>query len=270
VAGGPDLPDRTFGEDAYSWLRRAAAKAQCYGSICSGICLLAQAGLVHGKAATTRWNYADQLSSPSATTNTQTDRLYVLDGELYTSAGVTCGIDLCLHLLARQRGSDVALHVVKQLAVFMQGAGAKSQFSPYLTPLAEPTSVVSQVQQYILANPAEDLSVKALASAANMSMRNFSRTFARIARVAPAEFVEAARFDAARAMLESSAAPLKTVAYLCGFNDTDRMRGVFQRRLGISPQQYRNLFSANGPHDEYARPVTGVDSAIRAATYHPR
>jgi transcriptional regulator GlxA family with amidase domain len=266
IAGGPDLPNTTFGEEVYSWLRLAAAKAQCHGSICSGAFVLARAGLLHGKTVTTHWNYAEQLASLCATANVQADRLYVLDGELCTSAGVTAGIDLCLHLLAKHRGSEVALNVAKRLVVFMQRAGGQSQFSPYLTPLVEPASPVSQVQQYVLANPAEDLSVKALAAVANMSMRNFARTFVRDAKMAPAEFVEAARLDAARAMLENSVAPLKTVAYQCGFNDADRMRSVFQRRLGVSPQRYRSHFNTNGPEadGEYTNPVTGVPYAAHA------
>jgi transcriptional regulator GlxA family with amidase domain len=250
ISGGPDLPDTTFDEAVYSWLRQAAAKAKRYGSICSGAFVLARAGLLNGKTVTTHWNYAEQLASLCETANVQADRLYVLDGELCTSAGVTAGIDLCLHLLAKQRGSEVALNVAKRLVVFMQRAGGQSQFSPYLTPLVEPTSPVAQVQQYVLANPAEDLSVKALAAVANMSMRSFARTFVRDAQMAPAEFVEAARLDAARARLENSGAPLKTVAYQCGFNDADRMRSVFQRRLGVSPQQYRNHFNANEPEPD--------------------
>ena len=267
IAGGPDLPNTTFGEDVYSWLRMAAAQAQCYGSICSGAFVLARAGLLNGKTVTTHWNYAEQLARLCETANVQPDRLYVLDGELCTSAGVTAGIDLCLHLLAKQRGSEVALNVAKRLVVFMQRAGGQSQFSPYLTPLVEPTSPVSQVQQYVLANPAEDLSVKALAAVANMSMRNFARTFVRDAKMAPAEFVEAARLDAARATLENSATPLKTVAYQCGFNDADRMRGVFLRRLGVSPQQYRNHFNANGqePDGDVAKTRSAAQASGRRA-----
>ena len=122
-------------------------------------------------------------------------------------------------------------------------------------PSTEPHSPVAQVQQYVLANLTEDLSVKVLAGVANMSLRNFARMFARDAKVSPAEFVEGARMDAARVMLERTTTPLKTIAYECGFNDAHRMRSVFQRRFGVSPQQYRHSFGT--AH-------FGVESTVRA------
>jgi transcriptional regulator GlxA family with amidase domain len=170
--------------------------------------------------------------------------LYVQDGELYTSAGVTAGIDLSLYLLARDHGPDVALSVAKRLVVFTQRSGGQSQFSPFLVSHAEPTSAVALVQLYVLANLTGDLTIADLANAANMSARNFSRVFAKEAKITPAEFVERARVDAARVMLESTHAPLKTVAYQCGFRDAQHMRSVFNRRLGVTPQQFRLNFAA--------------------------
>ena len=255
VAGGPELVQQEFSEAFYAWLRRATAKARNYGSICSGAFILARAGLLDGKAATTHWNYADALASFCPTAHIEADRLYIQDGRLYTSAGVTAGIDLSLYLLTQEKGPEVALNVAKRLVVFMQRAGGQSQFSPYLTPYAEPHSPVAQVQQYVLANLTEDLSVKVLAGVANMSLRNFARMLARDAKVSPAEFVEGARMDAARAMLERTTTPSKTIAYECGFNDAHRMRSVFQRRFGVSPQQYRHSFGT--AH-------FGVESTVRA------
>jgi transcriptional regulator GlxA family with amidase domain len=250
VAGGPGLVHREFGDEVYAWLRDASRKARQFGSICSGAFVLARAGLLDGKTATTHWNYADELAALCPTARIEADRLYVQDGSLYTSAGVTAGIDLSLYLLTQDKGSEVALNVAKRLVVFTQRAGGQSQFSPYLTPYAQADSPVAQVQQYVLANLTGDLSVTVLASVSKMSVRNFSRTFARDAKMPPAEFVEGARMDAARVMLENTAMPLKTIAYESGFKDAHRMRGVFRRKLGITPQQYRLNFGTPEVEDK--------------------
>jgi transcriptional regulator GlxA family with amidase domain len=244
VAGGPRLPSMNFGAVFDAWLRDACARARRFGSICNGAFMLARAGLLDGRTVTTHWGDAAALAQMCPTTQVEADRLYVQDHTLYTSAGVSAGIDLSLFLLAQDHGPDVALSVAKRLVVFTQRAGGQSQFSPFLVPHAEPTSTVAQVQAYVLANLNGDLTIADLADAANMSQRNFSRVFTREAKVTPAEFVEQARVDAARVMLESTRAPLKTVAYQCGFRDAQHMRSVFNRRLGVTPQQFRLNFAA--------------------------
>ncbi|QZP34175.1 GlxA family transcriptional regulator [Pseudomonas sp. DR48] len=244
VAGGPQLPFTNFGVAFDVWLRDACGAARRFGSICNGAFLLARAGLLEGRTVTTHWNDAPALAALCPSTQVDADRLYVQDGELYTSAGVTAGIDLSLYLLAQDYGPEVALSVAKRLVVFTQRSGGQSQFSPFLTPHAEPTSAVALVQLYVLANLTGDLTIADLANAANMSARNFSRVFAKEAKVTPAEFVERARVDAARVLLESTRSPLKTVAYQCGFRDAQHMRSVFNRRLGVTPQQFRQNFAA--------------------------
>lgn len=243
VAGGPQLPGLDFGPAFDAWLRDACARAQRFGSICNGAFMLARAGLLHGRTVTTHWEDAAALAALCPQAQVDADRLYVQDGELYTSAGVTAGIDLSLYLLAKDHGSEIALRVAKRLVVFTQRSGGQSQFSPFLAPHAEPTSAVAMVQRHVLAHLNAGLTNAELARAANMSARNFSRVFAREAKVTPAEFVERARVDAARVMLESTAAPLKTVAYDCGFRDAQHMRSVFNRRLGVTPQQFRLNFA---------------------------
>jgi transcriptional regulator GlxA family with amidase domain len=242
MAGGPILLSHRFGEDMYEWLKAATQRARRFGSICNGALILAHAGLLDGRRVTTHWNDVAELARISPTALIDQDRLYVQDGNLYTSAGVTAGIDLSLFLLAQDHGAEVALNVAKRLVVFTQRAGGQSQFSPYLTPYVEAASPVADVQQYVLAHLADDLSVDVLAGVANTSKRNFSRVFARDAKVTPAEFVESARVDAARVQLESTAVPIKTVAYQVGFRDAHHMRAAFVRRLGVSPQQYRLSF----------------------------
>ena len=244
VAGGPQLPFMNFSPTFDAWLRDACTRAKRFGSICNGAFMLARAGLLERRTVTTHWGDAAALAALYPSTQVDADRLYVQDAELFTSAGVTAGIDLSLYLLAQDHGPEVALSVAKRLVVFTQRSGGQSQFSPFLTPHAEPTSAVALVQLYVLANLNGDLTLADLANAANMSARNFSRVFAKEAKITPAEFVERARVDAARVMLESTASPLKTVAYQCGFRDAQHMRSVFNRRLGVTPQQFRLNFAA--------------------------
>lgn len=242
VAGGPALPGQREPDDTLAWLRAMCQRAPRYGSICNGTFLLARAGLLQDATVTTHWNDAPALAARYPALRVDADRLYVQDGRLHTSAGVTAGIDLALYLLAQDVGQDVALNVAKRLVVFTQRAGGQSQFSPFLTPFVEETSAVAQVQQHVLGHLDADLGLDALAAVANMSRRNFSRVFLRDAGVTPAEFVERVRVDAARARLEREARPLKTVAYECGFRDARHLREVFMRRLGVSPSQYRASF----------------------------
>jgi transcriptional regulator GlxA family with amidase domain len=242
VAGGPALAHQEMPAEVYEWLRGASRRARRFGSICSGAFILAGAGLLDGRVVTTHWNDADALAAAYPLARVEADRLFVQDGPLYTSAGVTAGIDLALHLVTQDHGPEVALNVAKRLVVFTQRAGGQSQFSPYLTPYAEPASLVAQVQHYVLDHLAENLTLTVLCRVANMSSRNFSRVFVRDAKITPAEFVESARVDAARVMLETSAEPLKTIAFRCGFRNAQLMRDVFTRRLGVSPLQYRQHF----------------------------
>jgi transcriptional regulator GlxA family with amidase domain len=248
VAGGPALARQHFDLALYDWLVHATARAASFGSICSGAFILGRAGLLHRRHVTTHWNDAAALATLCPTAQVESDRLYRQDGKLYTSAGVTAGIDLSLYVLTQHHGAEIALSVAKRLVVFTQRSGGQSQFSPFLTrhvaPHGEAASLVEQIQRHVLAHLADDLTVASLAKVVSASERSFSRIFARDAKVTPADFVENARVDAARVMLENSDAPLKTVAYQCGFNDPHRMRAVFARRLGVSPQQYRQNFSA--------------------------
>jgi transcriptional regulator GlxA family with amidase domain len=242
VAGGPELVHREFDEDVYAWLRHAAARAQHFGSICSGAFILARAGLLDGKTATIHWNHAHALASVCPTAHIKTDRLYLQDGRLCTSAGVTAGIDLSLYMLTQEKGHEVALDFAKRHVMCTRHAGGPSPSTGHLTPYTQEDSPVAQVQRYVLANLNADLSASVLASVAKMSLRNFARVFTRDAKISPAEFVESARIGAARTMLEITTTPLKRIAYTSGFNDPDRMRRTFQRRLGISPLQYRQKF----------------------------
>ncbi|MFM0225123.1 GlxA family transcriptional regulator [Paraburkholderia dipogonis] len=242
VAGGPALPDTTPDAPLLEWLANVATKCGRYGSICTGAFALGHAGLLDDRNVTTHWQHAAQLAVQFPKARVDFDRIYLRDGQLVTSAGVTAGIDLSLALVAEDHGPHTALAVAKRLVVFAQRQGGQSQFSPYLTAPADDTSPVAKVQAHVMERIRESFTVKQLADVAGMSARNFARVFVQETGVTPHEFVERARVDAARKLLESSAAALKAIAYDCGFGTADRMRIVFAKRIGATPMQYRERF----------------------------
>lgn len=244
VAGGPGLPAQPRDDALSTWLLAAAGRAGRHGSICNGAFLLGHAGLLDGKKVATHWNDAAALAAAFPQARVDADSIYVHDGKLVSSAGVTAGIDLALSLLADDGGARLALQVARRLVVYTQRQGGQSQFSPHLTPVVDAASPVAQAQQYVLAHLDGALDVASLARLVAMSPRNFARIFARELGVTPAHFIESARLDAARAMLAASDAPLKTVAWRCGFGTADQLRTVFLRRLGVSAKQYRQHFSS--------------------------
>jgi transcriptional regulator GlxA family with amidase domain len=242
VAGGPELPNTPIDAGLLEWLRTVAAKCKRFGSICTGAFALGEAGLLDGHAATTHWQNAALLARRFPLARVEQDRIYCRDGALVTSAGVTAGIDLSLALLAEDHGPALALTVAKRLLVLAQRQGGQSQFSPYLHASAETASPMAKVQSHVMAHLRDAFSVAQLAEVAGMSARHFARMFVQWADATPHEFIERARMDAARSLLESGDAPLKTVAYECGFASADRMRLVFMKRLGVTPQQFRASF----------------------------
>ncbi|WGS54709.1 GlxA family transcriptional regulator [Paraburkholderia sp. D15] len=243
VAGGPALPDSdTLDPGLLDWLTNVATQCGRYGSICTGAFALGHAGLLDARNVTTHWQHAAQLAARFPRARVDFDRIYLRDGALVTSAGVTAGIDLSLALVAEDHGAQTALQVAKRLVVFAQRQGGQSQFSPYLTAPADETSPVARVQAHVMERIRESFTVKQLADVAGMSARNFARVFVQETQVTPHEFVERARVDAARKLLESSGAALKAIAYDCGFGTADRMRIVFTKRIGVTPMQYRERF----------------------------
>jgi transcriptional regulator GlxA family with amidase domain len=242
VAGGPALPTASPDPRLTGWLAEVASRCERYGSICTGAFALGHAGLLDERNVTTHWQNASHLAQRFPRARVELDRIYIRDGNLVTSAGVTAGIDVALALVAEDHGAQVALAVAKRLVVFAQRRGGQSQFSPYLSAPADETSPVARVQAYVMEHVGERLRVKKLALVAGMSERSFARAFVKLAQMTPHEFVERARVDAARNALESSNTPLKAVAYKCGFGTADRMRIVFTRRLQVSPNDYRTSF----------------------------
>ncbi|ASG22530.1 GlxA family transcriptional regulator [Nitrospirillum viridazoti] len=244
VAGGPDLSRGPVDPALADWLRAAAPRCRRYGSICTGAFVVGAAGLLDGRAATTHWQDAPALAVRFPAARVELDRIYLRDGPLVTSAGVTAGIDLCLALVAEDHGAAISLATAKRLVVVAQRQGGQSQFSPYLTLPADDGSPVARVQTHVMQHVAEAHTVASMARVAGMSARNFARVFVQQAKVTPAEFVERARVDTARNLLEGGDLPLKTVAFRSGFGSANRMRLVFVKNMGMTPSQYRASFQS--------------------------
>lgn len=245
VAGGPLLPTSEAPQELVECIQRLVPRSAIYGSVCTGAFLLGAAGFLDGRNVTTHWQNAKQLAARFPNANVDFDRIYLRDGPLVTSAGVTAGIDLALALVREDHGPAVSLAVAKRLVVVAQRQGGQSQFSPYIEVPADSGSPIARVTDYVMANLNRQLSVAELAAASSMSARNFARIFVSATGSTPAQFVERARVDAARAMLEGTGKPLKVIAHECGFGNPKRMREVFFKRLRILPTQYRDQFLTN-------------------------
>lgn len=242
VAGGPQLPDTQPSASLLEWLRHQAQGATRFGSVCNGTFLLGHAGLIDEKEVTTHWAVAERLAGEFPLARVQPDRIFIRDGRLFTSAGVTAGIDLCLSFVSEDWGHEMAVRIAKQLVVYIQREGGQSQYSPFVSASKEDDPIVSKVHHYVTEHITDVLSIEELASAVSVSRRTFSRLFAKYAKVTPSAFVEQIRVDTARKLLESSDAPLKTVAFKCGFRSATHMRMTFSRRLNVTPAQYRQRF----------------------------
>ena len=242
VAGGPALPDADEDVATSAWLRRWGAGAGLYGSICTGAFILGHAGLLDGKVVTTHWQAAAQLAARFPSARVEPDRIFSRDGALVTSAGVTAGIDLALDLVTEDHGAAVALACAKRLLVVTQRQGGQSQFSPLLQRRTADDSPLRKVQDYVVAHIGEPFPVERLADIAGTSPRSIARLFVKELALTPHDFVESVRLDYARNLLEATDLALKAVAFDCGFAGPEQMRAVFQRRLGTSPQRYRESF----------------------------
>ncbi len=229
------------------WLTRAAARARRVCSVCTGAFLLAETGLLAGRRATTHWEFCARLKERHPDIRVEADPIYIRDGRIWTSAGITAGIDLALALVEDDLGRQVALRVARHLVVFLKRPGGQAQFSEPLKAQAAtvgPDDQFTALHAWMAGNLAGDLSVDRLAARAGMSPRHFARLYAARHGTTPAKAVEVLRVEAARRALEETAVPIKRVAAICGFGDEERMRRSFLRRLGSNPLDYRRRFAA--------------------------
>lgn len=223
-------------------LRETASRARRVGSVCTGAFLLAQAGLLDGRRATTHWAYARELQSRYPQVRVDPGPIWVQDGNIYTSAGVTTGMDLALGFVEEDFGSDIALEAARSLVLFLRRPGGQAQFSVSLSTRAPDKSSLHELQVWMAENLDKDLSVEALASRVAMSARNFARVFLKEVGITPARHVEQLRLEAARRRLEQTGESLEEIALACGFKSAEVMRRSFLRSVGITPGGYRAHF----------------------------
>ncbi len=241
VAGGSGVDAALGAADA---VREVARRARRVASVCTGAFMLAEAGLLDGRRATTHWAWADQLAERYPAVCVDPGPIFVHDDGVWTSAGVTAGMDLTLALVEEDLGADVALAVARWLVMFAKRPGGQAQFSGPLAAQSAERRPLRDVQEHVRARPGADLSVRALSELANMSPRNFARAFRQEVGVTPAAFVESVRVEHAKGLLEATADPVELVAGQAGFGTPDTLRRAFARRLGVSPAQYRERFNA--------------------------
>jgi transcriptional regulator GlxA family with amidase domain len=242
IAGGIGVADAVRDRALIEWIRGSAKRVRRLCSVCSGAFLLAQAGLLDGLRATTHWRQCARLAAQYPAVSVETDPIFVRAGKIFTSAGVTAGIDLALALLEDDHGRDVALAVARELVMFLRRPGGQSQFSVQLSTQQADREPIRDLQRWIADHLGADLSVEALARRAAMSPRNFARVFAHEVGITPGEFVESSRIEAARRRLEESSDGVDSIASECGFGTRESMRRAFIRTLHVPPSAYRSRF----------------------------
>jgi len=245
VAGGRGTRDAVRDASLVNWIRRAASRSARVTSVCSGAFLLGEAGLLDGRRATTHWEQCERLARRYPAVAVDPDPIFVQDGNVYTSAGVTAGMDLALALVEDDHGPALALEVARQLVLFMKRPGSQSQFSGHLTAQLADRQPLRELQGWLSDHLDEDLSVGALATRVNMSTRTFARAFKAEVGTTPADYVERLRVGAARHWLETTDRAVADIARGCGFGTTETMYRAFNRAVRVSPIEYRRRFRAS-------------------------
>ena len=246
IIPGGSGPQSMSDRRVLDWLRQQSRRARRIISICTGAFLLARAGLLDGKRAATHWRFVEELAHRYPRVMVERDRIYVQDGHVYTSAGVTAGMDLALALVEEDLGSALALRVAQALVLFLRRPGGQAQFSTLLSSQTSECRPIRELAIWIAENLRRDLSVESLAARVAMSPRNFARVFLRELGKTPAHFVEQLRVETARRSLETSAKSLEEIALAVGFGSAEVMRRAFHRSCGISPVSYRERFRQLG------------------------
>ncbi|MEV6587293.1 GlxA family transcriptional regulator [Streptomyces acidicola] len=240
VPGGQGTRRRA--PDLVAWLREHGPRAERLVSVCTGAILLAEAGLLDGRRATTHWAYCDKLARDHPETEVDPDPIYVRDGNVATSAGVTSGIDLALALIEEDLGRDTALSIARHLVVFLRRPGNQAQFSAQLAAQTARREPLREVQQWITEHPGDDLTVDSLAARARLSPRHFARAFQAETGMTPGRYVDRVRLEHARRLLEDTADGVEEISRACGYGTPEAMRRAFLRTLGAAPAEYRRRF----------------------------
>ncbi|MBV9975574.1 MAG: GlxA family transcriptional regulator [Hyphomicrobiales bacterium] len=244
VAGGEGAEAAAENPLLIDWVRERATAARRVASVCTGAFLLAAAGVLDGRRAATHWMYCAKLARRFPAVRVEPDPIFVCDGSVWTSAGVTAGIDLALALVEEDLGLSIALAVARYLVVFLKRPGGQAQFSATLA-LQVADEEFGRLHDWINTHLASDLSLSVLADQAGMSERSFSRHYVGATGQTPARAIERLRAEAARHLLSSSRLPVKRIAQRCGFGSEETMRRSFHRLFDVTPQEYRARFGAS-------------------------
>lgn len=248
VAGALDIQAALAREAGLvEWCRRRAFEAERFAALCSGSFFLAAAGVLDGRRAATHWSVAELLQRRFPGVRVDADAIFVQDGSLWTSAGVTAAIDLALAFVEQDFGRDLALAVARDLVIYLKRPGGQSQFSAALTSQMRGPPGMRDIQSWLLANLHQPLHIPDMAARAGMSPRNFTRLFAAELGTTPASYLEGARCERAKALLLDSDLPLKAIAFRCGFTSDEQLRKAFLRRFSLTPRDYRDRFRTSRP-----------------------
>lgn len=251
IAGGSEeaLRSVAVASDLLQWINERAPRTRRVASVCTGAFLLGASGLLDGRRATTHWSAASQLAALFPNTDVEPDAIFIGDGHIHTSAGVTAGIDLALAFVEQDCGPAIALNTARELVLYLRRVGGQSQFSATLAAQAKSANGLRDLLAWISERPTEDLSIPQLAERAGMSERTFGRAFAAETGMTPARYVELVRLDRAKSYLETTKWPLARIASRSGLGSAATLARVFRRLLGITPEDYRARFG----HGEAAK-----------------
>jgi transcriptional regulator GlxA family with amidase domain len=249
VVGGHHAPEVSEDPRLAHVVGRVARRARRVVSLCTGAFILAAAGLLENKRATTHWMFGDELAQRHPDVEVDTNPIFIRDGDTWTSAGVTAGFDLLLAVIEEDAGAEAARYVARGLVLFMRRTGNQAQFRVHLTTQPHANRPVAEIQQFIADHPAADLSVEALARRAVMSPRNFARVFRSETGIPPGRYVEQIRIETARRLLEEGDLSVEAVARAAGFGSHETLRRSFINTFGIPPGEYRRRFGVGDPPD---------------------
>jgi transcriptional regulator GlxA family with amidase domain len=243
IAGGPGAESGQYDERFLNWVRKAAERSKRLASICTGAFPLAAAGLLDGKRVVTHWDFCDRLAREFPAVIVTPDPIYLRDGAVYTSAGITAGIDLTLALVEEDHGHKAALDAARRLVMFLVRPGGQAQYSHMLSHQAVTSKPLRELQVWMMEHLRDNLSVERLAERMSMSPRHFTRTCLRETKMNPGQFVDRMRVEAAQQIIDSSNMGLKEIADACGFQNADSMRRTFLRVLGVTAGDYSRRFN---------------------------
>ena len=245
IAGRPQTQTGKVNEKTMQWLKDNWKKLRRIGSVCAGTFVLAEAGILDGKRATTHWEVCSRLAALYPKIKVDPDPIYIKDGSVYTSAGMTSGMDLALAMVEEDFGREIALYIARRFVLYLKRPGNQSQFSIALTYQKTDYRPIKDIQAWMTEHLNEELTVETLAEKASMSPRNFARVFTRETGITPGKYVEKLRLEAARRRLEETQLTLNEISDECGLGTADTLRRIFIRHLRTTPNDYRRSFKTS-------------------------